>query len=122
MRNRIKLVVPPNLLKQENVCLIPRESEHPSNYNFITLSGDDRRAVSFAFLDFFSAVSHCWSILPIVKRLYHWFCQCGLLKRFEVLIIYQSALHTDALRFGFILMAVFTFQVVVLKRNYDGST
>ena len=25
-----KLVVPYNLLKQENVCLIPRESEHPS--------------------------------------------------------------------------------------------
>ena len=28
--SRIKLVVPPNLLKQENVCLIPREAEHPS--------------------------------------------------------------------------------------------
>ena len=27
--NRIKLVVPPNLLKQENVCLIPREAKHP---------------------------------------------------------------------------------------------
>ena len=26
----IKLVIPPNLLKQENVCLIPREAEHPS--------------------------------------------------------------------------------------------
>ena len=26
----LKLVVPPNLLKQENVCLIPREAEHPS--------------------------------------------------------------------------------------------
>ena len=29
-RSRIKLVVPPNLLKQENVCLIPRVGEHPS--------------------------------------------------------------------------------------------
>ena len=29
-RSRIKLFVPSNLLKQENVCLIPRESEHPS--------------------------------------------------------------------------------------------
>ena len=29
-RSRIKLVVPSNLLKQENVCLIPHESEHPS--------------------------------------------------------------------------------------------
>ena len=27
---RIKLVAPPNLLKQEIVCLIPREAEHPS--------------------------------------------------------------------------------------------
>ena len=26
----LKLVVSPNLLKQENVCLIPREAEHPS--------------------------------------------------------------------------------------------
>ena len=26
----MKLVVPPNLLKQENVCLIPREAEYPS--------------------------------------------------------------------------------------------
>ena len=26
----LKLVVPPNLLEQENVCLIPREAEHPS--------------------------------------------------------------------------------------------
>ena len=30
-RSRIKEVVLPNLLKQENVCLIPRETEHPSN-------------------------------------------------------------------------------------------
>ena len=30
-RSNIKLVVPSNLIKQENVCLIPRESEHPSN-------------------------------------------------------------------------------------------
>ena len=29
--SRLELVVPPNLLKQENVCLIPREAEHPSN-------------------------------------------------------------------------------------------
>ena len=29
-QNRTKLVVPPNLLKQENVCVIPREAEHPS--------------------------------------------------------------------------------------------
>ena len=29
-RNRVKLAVPPNLLKQENVFLIPREPEHPS--------------------------------------------------------------------------------------------
>ena len=28
--SRIKEVVPPNLLKQENVFLIPREPEHPS--------------------------------------------------------------------------------------------
>ena len=28
-RSRIILVVTSNLLKQENVCLIPRESEHP---------------------------------------------------------------------------------------------
>ena len=28
--SRIKLVVPSNLLKQENVCIIPREGEHPS--------------------------------------------------------------------------------------------
>ena len=28
--SRIELVVPPNLLKQENVCIIPREAEHPS--------------------------------------------------------------------------------------------
>ena len=27
----INLVVPPTLLKQENVCLISREAEHPSN-------------------------------------------------------------------------------------------
>ena len=33
-RSRIKLVVPPNLLKQENVCLIPRELEHPSYFDF----------------------------------------------------------------------------------------
>ena len=32
-RSRIKLVVSSNLLRQENVCLIPRESEHPSNIN-----------------------------------------------------------------------------------------
>ena len=32
-RNRIKLVVSPNLLKQENVCLISRETEHPSKNN-----------------------------------------------------------------------------------------
>ena len=47
-------------------------------------------------------------------------CQCGHLQHFEVLIIYLSALHTDDLRPGFILMAVFTFQVVVLKRDYGG--
>ena len=36
----IKLVVPPNLLKQENVCLIPREAEHPSysHTRFVILS------------------------------------------------------------------------------------
>ena len=28
--SRIKLVGPSNLLKLENVCLIPREAEHPS--------------------------------------------------------------------------------------------
>ena len=28
--SRIKLVVPSNLLYQENVCFIPREAEHPS--------------------------------------------------------------------------------------------
>ena len=27
----LELGVPPNLLKKENVCLIPREAEHPSN-------------------------------------------------------------------------------------------
>jgi len=91
------------------------------NYNFLTLGSDDKGKVLFAFLDFFSCISLSWSLLPIVKRLYPWLCQCGLLKHFEVLIIYQSALHTDALRPGFILMAVFTFQVVVLKRNHDGS-
>ena len=79
-------------------------------------------AALYFFLDFFSGSLLCLSLLPIVKRLYPWLCQCGLLKHFEVLIIYQSALHTDALRPGFILMAVFTFQVVVLKRDYDGST
>ena len=26
--SRIKLIVTPNLLQQENVCLIPREPEH----------------------------------------------------------------------------------------------
>ena len=30
MTMTIKLVVPANLLKQENDCLIPREVEHPS--------------------------------------------------------------------------------------------
>ena len=70
----------------------------------------------------FSGVSLCWSLLPIVKRFYPWLCQCGLLKHFEILIIYQSALHTDGQRPGFILMAVFTFQVVGLKSDYDGST
>ena len=25
----LKLAVPPNLLKKENVCFIPREAEHP---------------------------------------------------------------------------------------------
>ena len=34
-RSRIKLVVPPNLLKQENVRLIPREAEHPGKYLFL---------------------------------------------------------------------------------------
>ena len=28
-----KLVIPPNLLKEENVCLISRETEHPSKNN-----------------------------------------------------------------------------------------
>ena len=46
----------------------------------------------------------------------------GLLKHFEVIIIYQSTLYTDALRPGFILMAVFTFQIIVFQCNYDGST
>ena len=31
----MKLVVPSNLLKQENVCLIPRESEHPSMFSIV---------------------------------------------------------------------------------------
>ena len=30
MRSRIKLVAPSNLLNQGNLCLIPREAEHPS--------------------------------------------------------------------------------------------
>ena len=38
-RSRIKLVVPPNLLKQENVFLIPRKAEHPSN-GHLRSSGD----------------------------------------------------------------------------------
>ena len=34
-RSRIKFVVPSNSLKQENVCLIPRESEHPSSWHCV---------------------------------------------------------------------------------------
>ena len=39
----IKLVVPPNLLKQENVCLIPREAEHPSRNKFALVTQKTRR-------------------------------------------------------------------------------
>ena len=37
-------------------------------------------------------------------------------------VIYQSILHMDALRPGFITMAMSTFQVVVSQRDCNGST
>ena len=36
--------------------------------------------------------------------------------------VYQSIIHPDALRHGFILMVVLTFQIVVFQRDYDSST
>ena len=93
------------------------------NYNFLTFGSNDKQKGSFLFLDFFrhfpllAVPIDCKKIISLTR----WLCQWGLLKHLEV-IIYQSLLHTDALRPGFILMVVFTFQVVVLKRDNDGST
>ena len=36
--------VPPNLLKQENVCLIPREAENPSSGSSISILTSQRKS------------------------------------------------------------------------------
>ena len=92
------------------------------NYKFPTFGSDDKYNGSLAFFRFFSSAFLFFPLLPIVKILYPWLCQCGVLKHFEVIIIYQSILHKDDLKPGLILMVVFTFQVVVFQRDNDGST
>ena len=106
------------MLKKPALTCIKRSC----NYNFLTLGIDDKYKDNLRFLHIFCGCYFCWSLLWIVKRLYPLLCQCGLLKHFEVIIIYQSTLYTDALRPGFILLAVFTFQIVVFQCDYDGST
>ena len=62
-RNQVKLVVPPYLLKQENVCLIPREAEQPSR----RLIWKIWKSVKFQYSE--NGIQACTNLFDSVVRL-----------------------------------------------------
>ena len=79
-------------------------------------------ALYFFFYRFFFRLFTLFVITPDCKKIIPLAVSVWPFETLRSININQSALHTDSLRPGFILMVVFTFQVVVLKRDNDGST